>query len=125
VNSDIFLYNTIDKFCNIKYSFILFFILNFNNMVLQSKIKRDTPIPSEVRKEILDYINERLGRHEEIEDVFINQKKKNIFEVLVITKEISPKIEREMLKVEDSVENKYNVPFEFKTFSSSYLMSCA
>ena len=75
MNSDIFLYNTIDKFCNIKYSFILFFILNFNNMVLQSKIKRDTPIPSEVRKEILDYINERLGRHEEIEDVFINQKK--------------------------------------------------
>lgn len=92
-------------------------------MTLQRKIKRNTPISSEVRKKILDYINKRLSRHKEIEDIFINQKKKNVFEVLVITKEISPKIEREMLKVEDSVESKYKVPFEFKTFSSSYLMS--
>ncbi|MBI2459763.1 MAG: hypothetical protein HYV53_04435 [Parcubacteria group bacterium] len=71
------------------------------------------------KKKILEYINRKLGEYEEIEKIFVEQKNENIFEVLVVTKKISPKIEREIVEIEDRVKNKYNVSVNLFTHTES------
>jgi hypothetical protein len=75
------------------------------------------------KKEILGYINKKLGEHEEIEKIFIEQKNMDVFEVLVVTKKINPKIEREVIEIEDKVKSKFNIPVNLSTLTSACFIS--
>lgn len=76
-------------------------------------------IPIAVKSDIASFVNERLGRYEEVEKIFIEQKSGDVFEVVVITKKINPSFEKKLLELEDVVEQKYNIPSYFKTFSNA------
>ncbi|MEK7125566.1 MAG: hypothetical protein AAB880_01480 [Patescibacteria group bacterium] len=78
---------------------------------------KDTP--ASTRNDIATFINERLGKYEEVEKIFIEQKGDDVFEVVVITKKISPSFEKSLIELEDTVQEKYNVPSYFKTFSNA------
>ena len=75
-------------------------------------------ISGATKERIIEYIKKRLGKHEEIEKIYIERKNENIFEILVITERINPKIEREIIKIEDEVENKFSIPVNLTTFTN-------
>lgn len=79
-------------------------------------INKDIPVA--IRNDIATFINERLGKYEEVEKIFIEQKSDDVFEMVVITKKISPSFEKSLVELEDTVQEKYNVPSYFKTFSN-------
>ena len=63
---------------------------------------------------ILKFIKSKLKNYEEIEKIYIEEKNKNAFEVLVITKTISPKVEKEVIIMENTIKNKYEIPVQLK-----------
>lgn len=89
-----------------------------SNLKNMSKKIAQKEISNAAKEKILEYIKKRLGEHEEIEKIFIERKNENVFEVLVITKRINPKIEREIIKIEDEVENKFSIPVNLTTFTN-------
>lgn len=76
-------------------------------------------ITTATKTDIAKFVNERLGRDEVVENIFIGQKDNDAFEIMVITKFISPNFEKKLVELEYEVEEKYKVPSRFSTFSSA------
>lgn len=82
-------------------------------------------ISKDVKEKVEEYINERLGKNEEIQNIFIDQKSKDVFEVLIITKKINPEIERKLVEIEDEIKEKYHIPLNVSTLSNHSIMVTA
>lgn len=81
--------------------------------------KKINELPTSVKNDIVDFVNQQLEKYEEVEKIFIGQKSDDAFEIMVITNTINPDFEKKLIELEYEVEEKYKVPSRFSTFSNA------